>query len=79
MPGVGVLACAWVSTKPSPIPVLLWGDSVCRDVGKPTSQCWVHQCSPTGMTATVGEAGLRVLVVIAPNLLVNFFKLCRSS
>lgn len=79
MPGVGVFACAWVSAKSCPRPVLFWGDAVCRDGGKPTSQGWVHHCNPTSMTAIVGKTRLGGVVVVAPNLPVNFFKFCRSN
>lgn len=71
MPDVGVLACAWVSTKSCP--VLFWGDHICKDGGKPTSQGWLHHCSPTSTTAIVGKTGLGGgVVVVAPNLPVNF-------
>jgi len=58
VPGVDVLACTWVSTKSCPRSVLFWDDPVCRDEGKPTSQGWVHHCSPTGTTAVVGKTRL---------------------
>ena len=68
--------------SPSPAPDLCFsGVTLSAEVGaNPPVRGWIHHCSPTGTTAIVGKTGLGgVAVVVAPNLPVNFFKLCRSS
>lgn len=46
--------------------------------GNPPSQGWVPHCNPTSTTTIVGKTRLGG-VVVAPNLPVKFFKLCRSN